>query len=249
MTSDRLLDIFRLMTSDESDLTYDASLCSVAKQITDLTGAGIFITSDAGLREKLCTSDGVAQRLMDLELTLKEGPGYEAIRSGTANDVSDLLGAEGQRWRFYTPAALELGARAVFGFPIRSGAIVFGALSLYRDHPGPLSEEQSSSAYLMAAVIGRAVLAMQAGVPPGALTNELQGQSTFDFSIHQASGMLSVQARISVKDALIMLHAHAFTVDVPLSVLARRIINRETRFDFHSGDWLEKELGSSGKGR
>jgi hypothetical protein len=94
----------------------------------------------------------------------------------------------------------------------------------------------------MASVIGRAVLVMQAGVPRGAIADELQSQSTFDFSVHQASGMLSVQAKLSVKDALIMLRAHAFAVNMSPSELAHRIIDRETRFDLQSGDWLEAEL-------
>ena len=91
----------------------------------------------------------------------------------------------------------------------------------------------------MASVIGRAVLVMQAGVPLDAIANELQDQSTFDFSVHQASGMLSVQTKLSVKDALIMLRAHAFALDISPSELAHRIIDRGTRFDLQSGVWLE----------
>jgi hypothetical protein len=241
VSNERLIEIFTLMASHESENPHGASLCSVAKEITELSGAGIAITATDGTREQLCTSNDVAQRLMDLEITLEEGPGHEASQHGAANEVTDLLGDDGQRWTFYTPEALELGARAVFGFPIQIGAVVFGALSLYRDRAGALSEQQSSSAYLMASVIGRAVLVMQAGAPVGAIADELQGQSTFDFSVHQASGMLSVQAKLSVKDALVMLRAHAFVVHMSPTELARRIIDRETRFDLQSGDWAEIE--------
>ncbi len=242
MSTERLIDIFTLMAKHESDDPVGLSLCSVAREITGLSGAGISITSKVGMQEQLCASNGVAQRLMDLEITLKEGPGYDASQSGTGNEASDLMGDEGQRWTFYSPEAVKLGARAVFGFPIHIGAVVFGALSLYRDSTGPLSEEQSSSAYLMASVIGRAVLVMQAGVPLGAIANELQGQSSLDFSVHQASGMLSVQAKLSVKDALIMFRAHAFAVGISPSELAHRIIDRRTRFDFQSRVWLETDL-------
>jgi len=37
-----------------------------------------------------------AQRLMDLEITLKEGPGHDASQNGMANEVSDLMGDKGQ---------------------------------------------------------------------------------------------------------------------------------------------------------
>ncbi len=213
------------------------SLCSVASEITELSGAGIAIAATDGPQTQLCTSNGVAQGLLDLETTFEEGPGHEANRSGTASEVTDLLGHDGQRWTFYSPEAAKLGARAVFGFPIQIGAVVFGALCLYRDRTGPLSAEQSSSAYLMASVIGRAVLVMQAGAPGGSLADEIQGQSTFDFSVHQASGMLSVQARLSVKDALVMLRSHAFVVNTSPSQLAQRIIDGVTRFNRETGDW------------
>lgn len=242
MSSERLIDIFTLMANYEREDPRGVSLCAVAREITELSGAGISITSKDGTREQLCTSNDVAQRLMDLEITLEEGPGHEASQHGEASEVTDLLGDEGQRWTFYSPEALELGARAVFGFPIQIGAVIFGALTLYRDRTGPLSEEQSSSAYLMASVVGRAVLVMQAGAPLGAIADELQGQSTFDFSVHQASGMLSVQAKLSVKDALVMLRAHAFVVHMSPTELAHRIIDRETRFDLQSGDWAEIEM-------
>jgi hypothetical protein len=237
------------MAKHESVGPLGLSLCSVATEITELSGAGISITSKDGMQEKLCTSNGIAKHLMDLEITLKEGPGHDASQNGTANEVADLTANEGQHWTFYSPEAVELGARAVFGFPIHVGAVVFGALSLYRDIKGPLSEEQSSSAYLMASVIGRAVLVMQAAVPRGAIFNESQGESTFDFSVHQASGTLSVEAKLSVKDALIMLRAHAFAVGISSSELAHRIIDRGTRFDFQSGVWLETDQNNCKNGK
>jgi hypothetical protein len=49
--------------------------------------------------------------------------------------------------------------------------------------------------------------------------------------------MLSVQAKLPVKDALIMLRAHAFAVNLPPAQLAQRIIDRATRYDLQSGDW------------
>ena len=241
MSAERLIDIFILMAKHESDDPLGLSLCSVAKDITSLSGAAISITTKDGMQEPLCASNDVARSLMELEITLKEGPGHDASESGTANKVNDLTASDGQRWPFYSQESVVLGARAVFGFPIHVGAVVFGALCLYRDSTGPLSEEQSSSAYLMASVIGRAVLVMQAGVPRGAIANELQGQSTFDFSVHQASGMLSVQAKLSMKDALIMLRAHAFALGLSPSELANRIIDRRSRFDFRSGIWLETD--------
>lgn len=238
MVAKRLLEIFTLMAIHERENPHGVPLCAVAHQVTELSGAGISITSNDDTRTKLCTSNHVAQSLMDLEITLEEGPGQEASTNGTAIEVADLMEG-GHRWPFYSPGATDLGVRAVFGFPIQIGASVFGALSLYRDSTGPLSEKQSSDAYLMATIIGRAVLAMQASALSGTISDELQGRAALDFSFHQAAGMLSVQAELSVKDALVMLRSHAFVLDLSPSELAQRVIEGETRFDLTANQWTE----------
>jgi len=239
VVANRLVDIFELMARQERDLPHGVSLCSVAAEITELSGAGIALSSAGDQKTPWCTSNRVAQELMDLEIMLGEGPGDEASRSGVANQELNLMEPESSRWMMYSPEAAATGARAVFGFPVRIGAARFGALSLFRDEPGPLSETQTSDAYLMASVIGRAILTMQAGAPGDALAGELDGQSTLDFSVHQAAGMLSVQASLSVRDALVALRAHAFATKTAPSVLAQRVVDREVRFDPESGAWRD----------
>jgi len=227
------------MASYEREHPQSATLCAVAVEITELSGAGISLTSAGDESTKLCTSNNVAEELMDLEITLGEGPGDEASRSGVANEESNLMSPESSRWAVYSPEAVAAGARAVFGFPVRIGAVRFGALSLFRDTPGPLSEAQTSDAYLMASVIGRAILAMQAGAPRNTLSKELEGHSTFDFSVHQAAGMVSVQGSLSIKDALVALRAHAFASQETSSALAQRVIARQIHLDPTSGTWQE----------
>jgi hypothetical protein len=240
MGASRLVEIFALMARHERESLHGVSLCSVAAEVTELSGAGITLTSAADEKTKWCSSNRVAQELMDLEFMLGEGPGDEATRSGIANDEMDLLSPKRSRWMLYAPEAAATGARAVFGFPVRIGSIRFGALSLFRDEPGPLTDAQSSDAYLMASVIGRAILAMQAGAPEGSLAGELEGQSSFNFAAHQAAGMLAVQASLSVRDALVALRAHAFATKTSASVLAERVVRRQVSIDPYSGDWKEK---------
>jgi hypothetical protein len=141
------------------------------------------------------------------------------------------------RWPFYTPEALNLGARAVFGFPVRVGAVRFGALSLFRLTPGPLSAAQASDGLLMAGVIARSVLSMQAGASEGELLGELHGESRLDFRVHQAAGMVAVQGSMSVKNALVALRAHAFASEMELSTLAEHVVTRIIFFDPETGEW------------
>ncbi len=223
-----------------------SALCAVAAEFMALDGAGIAMISDSEDLTSLCTSNHAAGALMDLEITLGEGPAVDASRGG-ANQDTNLLGATASNWETYRPEAAALGARAVFGFPVRLGAIRFGALSLFRTTPGPLNAEQDSDAYLMASVIGRAILSTQAGGAQENLVGELNGASMLDFRVHQAAGMLAVQGSLSVKDALVLLRAHAFGVGCQLSELADRVVSGSTLLDLETGTWVDDlEIGDGG---
>jgi hypothetical protein len=237
--ADRLLEIFSLMERWDRERPDGFALCAVAAEFMVLDGAGIALTSDNDDLISLCTSNETARKLMDLEMTLGEGPTLDACR-GNAAEVADLRNAVVSRWGTYSPEAVALGARAVFGYPIQLGAARFGALSLYRTSSGPLNAEQSSDGYLMASVLGRVILTTQAGGSRDTLMGELDGSSIFDLRVHQAAGMISVQGAMSVKDALVLLRAHAFAVGCQLEELADRVVSLSTRYELETDRWIEE---------
>jgi len=235
--ADRLVAILARLAQREQSRAHAGVLCHVAAEVTDVRGAGITLVSADSLMTKMCASDAVAERLVDLELTVLEGPCISAARLGRATDEPDLASPTLDRWFTYAPLALDCGAQAVFSFPIHIGATRVGALGLYRDAPGPLRDAQWSDGYLMASVVGRALLALQAGASPGTLADALERESSFDFVVHQAAGMIAVQASISVGDALVALRSHAFATNSGLSALAEQVVARETHLEQESLKW------------
>jgi hypothetical protein len=163
VASDRMIEILTLLRHHKRTGQERGRLCAVAAEVTEQSGASIALASKCGELTSMCASNKVAQRLMDLEITVGEGPCVDASRSSGAIEEVELVSPSSSRWLAYSPAAKAAGARAVFGFPMCIGAICLGALSLYRDRPGPLTSAQESDAYLMASVAARAVLSMQAG--------------------------------------------------------------------------------------
>jgi hypothetical protein len=140
----------------------------------------------------------------------------------TSNDVSALI--EDLQ---YTLG--EAGVRAVFGFPLRMGVARLGAINLYRDRPGPLSDDQHADALVMAGVVAQWVLDVQAGAPDGALAGRLEDGADFHYVVQNAAGMISVQLGVSVTEALIRLRAYAFADNRPLDDVARDIVARALR--------------------
>ena len=178
----------------------------------------------------LCSTNQVSNLIEELQYTLGEGPCVDAYRHDQVVLEPDLADPVSPRWCAFTPPAVEAGARAVFGFPLRVGTVRLGALNLYRVRPGPLSDGQHADALVMAGVAARWVLEVQAGAPPGGLARELEVGADFRFVVHNAAGMVAVQLGVSVGEALIRLRAYAFSNDRLLGDVAQDVVDRTLRF-------------------
>jgi hypothetical protein len=206
-------------------------LCAACPRILGVDGAGIMLMSGDVPRGSLGTSDEVSRLIEDLQYTLGEGPCVDACQQDEVVAEPDLARPVTRRWPAFTPPVLRAGARAVFAFPLRIGAVRLGALDSYRDRSGPLSGEQHADALAVAGVAARWVLEAQAGAPPGTVAQELEAGADFHFAVHNAAGMVSVQQDISVTDALIRLRAYAFTRDRPLAEVAQDVVGRKLRLE------------------
>ena len=242
MAADRLGTILELIAKREGTEPHAATLCAVAAAITESDGAAIVLVSPGPQYTGLSATDAVAQRLLELELTLGEGPCIDACSSETVVGDDSLHSPEPSRWLAYSSLVRESGAHAVFAFPLRTGTYRIGALCLYRDAPGELTSAQSADGYLVASVVSRAVLSMQAGAPDGTLATTLEDESTFAFVVHQAAGMVAVQGAMSVGDALVALRSHAFSSETRLLDLAQRVVAGTAYFDPTSYQWINRNL-------
>jgi hypothetical protein len=240
-----LIDIYEELARHDQPGSDSPSLCVVAAEFVGVSGAGIAIVPTGGGMTGFCTSNSIAKELMDLEVSLGEGPSVDACSSEGVIAEPDLLAPPSHGWVSYAPLARAAGARSVFSVPVRIGAIRLGALSLFDRSAGSLSEAQSSDAHLMASVVGRAVLALQAGAQPDSIADELVRRGSFDFTVHQAAGMVAVQGAMPVGEALARLRAHAFAIAVTAPTLAGRVIYREVLFDPLEREW--REIGATSR--
>src|SRR6266480_3613367 len=206
-----------------------AWLCAVCPQITGVSGAGIMLMSGDVPRGSVGTSDEVSGLIEELQYTLGEGPCVDAYQQDRVVAEPDLADPVTRRWVAFTPPVLRAGVRALFGFPLRIGTVRLGALNLYRDRPGPLTDDQHADALVVADVAARWVLEAQAGASPGAVAQELQIGADFHFIVHNAAGIVSVQQGISVTEALIRLRAYAFSHDRLLADVAEDVVAHRLR--------------------
>ena len=196
-----------------------------------VSGAGISMISDTGNRGVICATDDVSARIEELQVTLGEGPCVDAVGRGGPVLVSDLTDAHdlaSDRWPTFLTAAREVGVVAVFAFPLRMGAIVIGALDLYRRTAGALTDTELTMALMASEAAGVALLGLNVGDATAVLGD---GESNAHRAqVHQATGMVMVQLDVPVEQAFLLLRARAFSAGRPLGDLARDVVERRLRF-------------------
>jgi GAF domain-containing protein len=243
VSAERRLQILNQLLAGGASELDPKRLCQACAEITGLRGAGIMLASHDVIQGPIGTTDELSALVEQLQYTLGEGPGVDAHRGGLPVLEPDLAEPAVSRWLAFAGPAVEAGVRAVFGFPLRVGAIRLGALDLYGDQPGPLTDEQHADALAMAGIVAQAILAMQASAPPGTLAAELEAASEFQYVVHQAAGMVSAQLDVTVGEALIRIRGYAFGRGRPMADVAADVVARRLRFD-DSGD--EDEPGAEG---
>lgn len=211
-----------------------ADVCAVAVSTARLSGGWLAAARDGEPDFVMCVTDPVGEQLAELQLTLGVGPCHDVLTSAAPVLAADLGDEEfSRRWPAFTPAARQLGAEAVFTFPLTVGAIHSGVLGLYRGSPGPLPDRQLGDLL----ILGDVATGMLLGNADGHATREdgagLDGQAP-DLALHraeidQATGMLTVQLGVPVGEAFARLRAYAYSQDRRLADVAGDIVARRLR--------------------
>ena len=197
-------------------------------RVLGVDGVAVSLAAGGHHGELVWSTPGASAQLDDLQFTLGEGPGVDALRGLSLVLEHDLDGVPRSRWPVLLPELAALPVSAVFCFPLAVGAAGVGVLTLHRGRTGPLSPAQMDDALVLAAALTGVVLGGDA--PPG--DPEGDGTGLHRVVVHQASGMVSVQAGVPVTQALLLLRAHAYrygrtVVDVAEDVVARRLRFRD----------------------
>ncbi|MFE7117320.1 ANTAR domain-containing protein [Streptomyces sp. NPDC057654] len=168
-------------------------------------------------------SDDVSARLEDVQFTLGQGPGMAADFRQVPAQVADL--GTDERWPQFAAEAQALGVRAVFVWPVRTGAAWFGALTGYRTDPGPLTARQAADGLRVADALTGRLLAWRPGAEVSDDGPGMAGAVDLHRAeVHQATGVLSCRLGVSLEEALARLRARAFASGSPLTETAREVL-------------------------
>ncbi|MBA0127467.1 ANTAR domain-containing protein [Haloechinothrix sp. YIM 98757] len=206
--------------------------CLACMDASRASGVAVSVSGrTATLHEGLFMTDARIAEMEELQATLGEGPGIEALH-GPWPVLAPDLAADSilARWPMLAPEATRRGFGAMFAFPIQAGAVRLGVLGIYRDVAGTLDDDSLADALVYADI------ALQLALGEGAAASDGNGDSGpepptgWNAGIHQATGMASVQLGVSMTDALARLRAEAFARDLLLAEVAAGIVSRRFAF-------------------
>ena len=214
------------ITARDPNEPLSGRLCDSYRELAGANGAAITVRYEELERVTLCATDEYAAQLEDLQDVLGEGPGHSAATSGQI-EMCVVPPTGSSRWSIFVEAAQDVvKTAAIHAIPMRPESDVFGVITLYQS-PRPdvaLGLERNELQFL-ANVVGAAL------VSEGASLDELNsGPWSSRATVHQATGMVVAQMRLSPDDALALLRAHAYAQQMTLTDLASAIVERRVRF-------------------
>jgi hypothetical protein len=190
------------------------------------------------------TSDNIAAAAHDLEVTLAEGPGRDAMSGHRLVAASD--GALERRWPMYGPAAASLGIYAAAAVPLGVPDQCLGALTVFSLHPaehlgteslGTVADALTHTMLLSGErAYGGTVQAggdeSGSGGRAGHIAAELSQLPLPDEGdhlaiVHQAAGMVAGERGCGIGDALAIIRARAFADSKPVEEIAAEVVSRE----------------------
>ncbi|KAA0921250.1 ANTAR domain-containing protein [Streptomyces apricus] len=215
-----------LPAGDGSDLLGgDPALCA---RVLGVDGIAVSLCGDDALTELVWSTPGRSADLEDAQYTLGEGPALDACRHRSLIALPDLQRTDPHRWPAFLPEAERFGVRALFCFPLHLGAVCLGVFTAQRATPAPLDAAQMNDAFILSAAITAALIRDDAqrqsfvwAEPSTTLHRAV---------VHQATGIISVQADVSLAQAMVLLRAHAYRTEKPLLETAEEVVARRLHF-------------------
>ncbi len=177
-------------------------------ELLDACAAGLVLVDDGGALHLMASTSGPMTTVELFQMQNAEGPCLDCSASGRLVTVADLAAAA-ERWPRFAPFALEAGFRAAHAIPVRLRGQVLGALNLFRDEPGDLTEADLAAAKAMADMAAIGILHARAAHHAHRVAEQLRRALHSRVTIEQAKGMLAQRHGTTPDSAFASLRGYA----------------------------------------
>ena len=195
-----------------------------------VSSVSVAVFDGAGRQSTVGVSDSVAARLDELQLELGVGPRWDVLDGGEPVLVPDLAVSAPPHWAPFASAALELGVRSMFAFPLRLGLATVGVVELAAPKVLLLDPAELATAARLARSITRRAVDQGTSGADDDERAETPAVPAMRREVHQATGMILVQLDVSATEAFARLRAYAFANSRTIQDVAHAVVSRELDF-------------------
>jgi hypothetical protein len=199
-------------------------LCRAAVSVVDVRGAALHVMAADGAPAVAAAADDWSRALAEASFETGEGPSVDAHALSRPILATRLREDGAARWPGFLSAVQGSGVEACFALPLHVGAARLGVLELYDVRAGALEMPAMSTALALADLAVERLLQQPHGTEPEEIDQRLLDTLERRSEIHQAQGMVMVDAGVDLATALALMRAHAFSRGVPMIDLAREIL-------------------------
>lgn len=223
-------DLFHILASFSETLSDSFEVSDVLYGLSDNTvavlgagAAGVSIMDAEGEMQFVSANRHDAIELERVQQELKQGPCYQAFRTGETEIVRDLETTD--QFPEYRIKALELGFRAVLGVPLAAAGRTIGALNVYNEAPRDWTDDDIEAARILANIATSFVVHASRLGEAERLNAQLQQALDSRIVIEQAKGIIAGEAGIGLDAAFSLLRQHARHRQAPIRQVAEAVIH------------------------
>ena len=223
-TSEVFGDLARIVyASNDFTQVYEAIVRSAPDLVPGCDHASLMLRR-RGRFETVAASDDIARTIDGYERELGEGPCIDAIADASVFHDADLN--DGSPWPRLTERVLaRTPVRGMAGFRLRAGEEVTGALNLFSDTAGALTQHSVHQGIVLASFITVALIASEQRDTAESLRAGLQSNR----EIGKAMGLMMAFHKITDEQAFSMLRSTSQDMNIKLSEVARRVVEHHNK--------------------
>ena len=224
--SQTLVELADTLVRDFDVVDFLHTLARSAVELLDVDAAGLVLADPTGSLRVVASSSEEARLLELVEVQNDEGPCLDCYRTGIPVVEEGLDSTD--RWPMFRQQALAAGFHSVEAAPMRLRDEVIGALNLFRESSGRLSDTESAIGRALADVATIGLLQERSVREARVLADQLQTALNSRVVIEQAKGVVSERGGLSMDTAFEVLRTYARNhnrrlAEVALDVIEGRI--------------------------
>ncbi|MDC5697603.1 GAF and ANTAR domain-containing protein [Intrasporangium calvum] len=204
--------------ADESDI-HQAIVDAAVRLVDGCEHASIMLRRNDRFSTAAGT-DEVARRADAIEREVREGPCFDAVTEESFQHDADLTDGSSPWPRFTERVLAETPVRSAIGYRILLDGDKVGALNLFADRPGALTEQSADQGAVLASFASVALMALKAREEAATLRLGLRSNR----EIGKAVGLLMAAHHMNAEQAFQVLRRTSQELNMKLTQVAEQVV-------------------------